>query len=216
MPTSDITECTSSILENLGGTIKNISESRQFENPVTMGTFPNFEEMGLIQKAIDNPILHDLADRILSFFPNSLIGSEQPEQLRANLLQCIAMAASYPDLFKRSLNAENIAHVIRDAIDGYVSILTVTLVSGIVPMIPFDLDGCSIIPAYTFKDSFWFSNQVPWGTIFPAGRSEAIIFKQERLLMSSVTEEFLNYEAPTANVLQALRIAADQYKKGLF
>lgn len=76
-------------------------------------------------------------------------------------------------------------------------------------MIPFVLDGCSIIPAYTFKDSFWFSNQVPWGTIFPAGRSEAIIFKQERFLMASLTEEYFNNDVPKANVLQALRIAAD-------
>lgn len=69
---SDITECMSAILENLEDIINKISQSRQFENPVTMGTFPNFEEMGLIQKAIDNPSLHGLADRILSFFPTSL------------------------------------------------------------------------------------------------------------------------------------------------
>lgn len=209
MTISDIIECTSSILKGLEGIINTISQSRHFENPMLMGTFPNFEEMGMIQKAIDNPAIYEPAERILSKFPKSLIDSGTPEQLRANFLQCIVMAASYPDLFKRSLNAESIAHVIYEAIDGYVSVLTVTLVSGIIPMESFDLDGCNIIPAHSFNNTFWFSNQVPWGTIFPSGHSEAIIFKQNRLQIDSITGEYINNEVPTANVVQALRIASD-------
>ncbi len=204
MNKDSINECTSEILKILEATIENISESRVWGHAFTMGTFPNFDEMGLISKAIENPRLHALADQILSEFPPALTGSEQSEQIRASFLHSIVVAASYPDLFKRKLTPEVIGSMIIDAIEGYFTVLTVTFG----PIDKFDLGDCTIFPE-AYIDNFWFIEQVPWGTRIPAWHSHAIILKQDRRSRATITDDVQCNEEPTMQVVQAIRLAAE-------
>jgi hypothetical protein len=175
--------------------------------PISLGLFPNFDEMSRIQEAATRAEVNDAGAKILAMLPAPVAAAFGPVESREQgLLNHVIAAVSYPDLFKRPRTPQQIAEAFRDLAAGYVTVLTVTFLRGIRPPTPVTLGGCTIGPAASF-DSFWFRSQVPWGTMVPLGFGHAIIFREERIRSDKLTDEDLRTE-PTSSAVQSLRLAA--------